>query len=107
MIKTLNEPMPRLGALQYSFWNAVKGIDFKYYEPISVNNGKFMGEFLGYERHLDKYLQEKENANKGLKGKISRSVKRVFGVEKRRQENGFYEKEYEELYRKAKESYNL
>ncbi len=105
MIKTLNEPMPKLGALQYSFWNAVKGIDFKYYEPVSVNNGKFMGEFLGYERHLEEYLQEKERKNKGLKGRISRGLKRVLGTEKTLTENGFYEKKYDELYRKAKEDY--
>jgi len=64
-----------------------------------------MGEFLGYERHLNEYLQQEENANKGLKGKISRGIKQVFGVEKRRKKNGFYEKKYEELYGKAKEDY--
>ena len=57
-----------------------------------------MGEFLGYERHLNEYLQEEERKNKGLKGRISRGLKRVLGTEKTLTENGFYEKKYDELY---------
>jgi len=93
--------MPKLGAIQYAYWNAVKGTDFKYYEPVSVNNGKFMGEFLGYERHLAEFLQKKEN----WQGKLIRKWREFSGTEKRLQENGFYERQFDELYRKAKESY--
>ncbi len=105
MIAQLDSPMPKLGAKQYSFWNATKGIDFKYYEPVSVNNGKFMGEFLGYENHLDTYLKKKEQRNAGLKGKAFRAFKKVFFVDTILDKTGFYKKQLNRLYEKATESY--
>jgi len=93
--------MPKLGAIQYAYWNAVKGTDFKYYEPIDVKTGKFMGELLGYERHLNEFLQKKES----WQGKWLRKWRAISGTEKRFQKNGFYERQFDELYRKAKENY--
>jgi hypothetical protein len=43
--KDLN-PKPILGALQYAYWEATKGIPFKYYRASSLSEGTFKGHIL-------------------------------------------------------------
>ncbi len=105
MIDQINEPMPKLGTLQYAFWNATKGIDFKYYEPTAVGKGKFMGEFLGYEKHLEAFLKRRAWRNAGLRGRLYRKFKRTFNIHHRMNKMGVYKRRFDRLYEKAKKNY--
>lgn len=55
LLNTDLKPLPIDGALMYGYWQATRGIEYKYFEPIGFFDGKFMGKKIeGQFSFMDK-----------------------------------------------------
>ncbi len=57
LIRNVNEPKPLLGTYKYAFHLATFGIPFKYYEPIEIFKGKYMGKEIVINKFLSRILK--------------------------------------------------